>query len=187
MCSQPCTSLLCQSCPQGLLHWRYKHAQFPFCWARPRRPTHPCTIFTLQACASKACQAGDPHTHNLCSARLCPPKPVKPGIHRHTGSLLCQLVPFKHAKPMLQRPATSPHLKASTRRPVGPHPRSTCHRKAPNLPKRHTQRGLDAKELASEPLRLQIYCLRTGEFFYFSYFNFYFFPFFKGFAACFTN
>jgi hypothetical protein len=50
-------------------------------------------------------------------------------------------VPFRHTKPMLQRPTTSPQLKASTWRPVGPHPPSTCHRKAPNLPKRHTQTG----------------------------------------------
>jgi hypothetical protein len=95
-----------------------------------------------------------------------PPKPVKPGIHRHAGSPLHQPSPFRHARPTLQRPATSPQLKASTHRPVGPHSLSTCHRKAANLPKRHTQTGLDGKELASEQLRLQFYCSRTGDFFF---------------------
>jgi hypothetical protein len=60
----------------------------------------------------------------------------------------------------------------------GLHPLYTCHRKALNLPKRHTQTGLDAKELASEQQRLQFYCSRMGDLF--------FFPFFKGLAAWFT-
>jgi hypothetical protein len=145
------------------------------------------TIFTPQACAPKACQARDPHTHDLCSAAPCPSKPVKPGIHRHAGSPLCWPVSFRHAKLTLQRPTTSSQLKASTHRPVGPHPLATCHRKAPNLPKRYTQTSLDAKELASAQLRLQFYCPKTGDFFFFFFnFNFYCFPFFKGFVACFT-
>jgi hypothetical protein len=96
-------------------------------------------------------------THTHTRSPFCwttPPKPVKPRIHRHAGSPLFWPVPFRHTKTMLQRPATSPQLKASTRRPMGPQPLATCHRKAPNLPKRHTQTGLDAKELASEQLRL---------------------------------
>jgi hypothetical protein len=125
------------------------------------------TIFTPQACAPKACQARDPHTHDLCSAAPCPSKPVKPGIHRHAGSPLCWPVSFRHAKLTLQRPTTSSQLKASTHRPVGPHPLATCHRKAPNLPKRYTQTSLDAKELASAQLRLQFYCPKTGDFFFF--------------------
>jgi hypothetical protein len=104
-----------------------------------------------------------------------PLKPVKPEIHRHEGSPIHQPVPIRHAKPMLQRPATSPQLKVSTQRPVGPHPPSTCYRKAPNLPKRHTQIGLDTNELASEQLKLQFYYSRTGDFFFFN-FNFNFFP-----------
>jgi hypothetical protein len=68
---------------------------------------------------------------------------------------------------MLQRPATSPQLKAFTHRPMGPHSPATCHRKAPNLSKRHTQTGLDAKKPASEKLRLQFYCSRTGDIFFF--------------------
>jgi hypothetical protein len=107
----------------------------PFCWAVPTkpymisalpatcpRPAQPCTIFTPQACAPKACQARDPHMHDLCSAGLCPPKPVKPGIYRHAGSPLHWPVPYRHAKPRHQRPATSPQLKTSTHRPVGPPP-----------------------------------------------------------------
>jgi hypothetical protein len=78
---------------------------------------------------------------------------------------------------MLQRPAISSQLKASTHRPVVPHPPTTHHRKAPNLPKIHTQTGLDAKELTSEQLILQLYYSRTGRVF---------FPFFKGFAAWFA-
>jgi hypothetical protein len=36
--------------------------------ATPIKPAQHCTIFTLQRCAPKACQAGHPHTHYLCSA-----------------------------------------------------------------------------------------------------------------------
>jgi hypothetical protein len=106
----------------------------------------------------------------------CHPKPFKLGIHRHTGSPLYWPAPFRHPKPSLQRPITSPQLKASTYRPVGSYPLATCHRKDPSLPKRDTQTGLDAKELALEQLRLQFYCSRTGNFF---------FPSLKGFAASF--
>jgi hypothetical protein len=43
------------------------------CWAIPPRLAQACTISTLQAWASKACQARDPHTHDLCSAGPRPP------------------------------------------------------------------------------------------------------------------
>jgi hypothetical protein len=75
-----------------------------------------------------------------------PSWPVKLGIHRHTASPLCQPAPFRHTRTTLQKPAISPQLKASTRRPLGPNPPATCHRKAPNLPKKHTQTVLVAKE-----------------------------------------
>jgi hypothetical protein len=65
--------------PQGLLHWRYKHAPSPFCWATTPRLAQPCTIFTPQACAPKACQARDPHMHDLCSAGPRPPSLSSPG------------------------------------------------------------------------------------------------------------
>jgi hypothetical protein len=147
---QACTALhnLCfaSHAHQSLLCGKYKHALSPFRWAVPSRPAQICTIFTLQACAPKPCQAGDLHMHNLHSAGPGPPKPVKPGTHRHTGSPLHQPVPFRHAKPTLQRPATSPQLKASTRKPMAPHPSTTCHKQAPNAPKRHTQTDLEAKE-----------------------------------------
>jgi hypothetical protein len=142
----------------------HKHLRYPSGHSSPS----PAQSLLCRPCP-KACTA----LQDLCSARPClqglqhqkykhtgslfcwamPPKPVKPGIHRHTGSPLHQTVPFKHSKPMLQRPMNSPQLKASTHRPMGPHSLATCHRKAPNLPKRHTQTGLDAKELASEPLK----------------------------------
>jgi hypothetical protein len=111
-------------------------------------------------------------------------KPVKTGIHKHAGFLLHWPMTYRHTKLTLQRPAISPQLKASTQRPMGHNPPSTWHRKAPNLSKRNTQRGLDTKELTSEQLTQQFYCSRTGDFFLI--FNFYFLPFFKGFAAWFT-
>jgi hypothetical protein len=123
---QACTALhnLCfaSHAHQSLLCGKYKHALSPFRWAVPSRPAQICTIFTLQACAPKACQAGDPpppltHTHNLHSAGPHPPKPIKMGVHRQAGSPLCRPVPFRHAKPMLQRPTTSPQLRPPT---VGP-------------------------------------------------------------------
>jgi hypothetical protein len=135
------------------------------CKAMPPRPAQPCKISALPDHAPEECcrrykQAQSPFCWTM------PPKPVKLGIHRHAGSPLCQPVPFRHAKPTLRRLTSSPQLKASTRRSVGHNPLATCQRKAPNLPKRHTQTGLDAKELASEQLRLQFYCSRTGDFFF---------------------
>jgi hypothetical protein len=95
---QPCTSLLFQPHPHRL----HSPARSLLCWATHPRP---CTIFTPQACAHKACQAGEPHTHWFWWTT--PPKFVKPGIHRHTGSPLCRPAPFRHTKPMFQKPATS--------------------------------------------------------------------------------
>jgi hypothetical protein len=75
--NKPCTALqdLCSARPhpQVLPHLRYKHTRSPFRWAMPPRPAQPCTIFTPQACAPKACQAGGPHKHDLHSDGLCPP------------------------------------------------------------------------------------------------------------------
>jgi hypothetical protein len=56
--------------PQGLPCQRYKHVQSPYCWAMPPKPAQPCTVFTLQACAPKVCQTGDPHKHDLHSSVL---------------------------------------------------------------------------------------------------------------------
>jgi hypothetical protein len=47
--------------------------------------------------------------------------------------------------------------------PTGSH--SGHHWRAANLPKRHTQTGMDAKGITSEQLRLQFYCSRTVNFF----------------------
>jgi hypothetical protein len=35
------------------------------CQLCPPRPAQPCTMFTPQACASKTCKVGDPHTQDL--------------------------------------------------------------------------------------------------------------------------
>jgi hypothetical protein len=101
---KPCTisarSLLCQPHPQSL----HSTAQYSLCKAVPLRPVKLGT---------------DTHTRSpFCS--IVPPKPVNPGIHSHTGPPLCWPVPFRHAKPMLQRPTTSPQLKAPTEGPWDP-------------------------------------------------------------------
>jgi hypothetical protein len=64
------TACLCSTRPrpQGLPRLKYTHAWSPFYWAMPSRPTQACTISSLQACTLKACQARDPHMHDLCSA-----------------------------------------------------------------------------------------------------------------------
>jgi hypothetical protein len=48
-------------------------------------------------------------------------KSAKLAIHRHTWSPFYRPVPFRHAKPTFQRPASSPQWKASTSRPIRPH------------------------------------------------------------------
>jgi hypothetical protein len=156
--AQPCRS-------SALLDCAHQPCTISALPAMPPRPAQPCKFSAVPVHALKACHTGDANTHNLHSAGPWPPKPVKPGIHRHSGSPLCQPLPFRHTNPTLQRPTTSPQLKASTCRPMGPHPPSTCCWRAPNLLKRHTQTGLDAKGLASEQLRLQFYCSKTGDFF----------------------
>jgi hypothetical protein len=122
------------------------------------RPAQSRTISALPGHIPKACCTGDTNMHDLRSTGLCPPglhrpaqyplckhvplRPAKLGIHRHTRAPIHWPAPFRHTNPMLQTPATSPQLKASTHTPVGPHPPDTCHRKAPNLPKRtHTDRS----------------------------------------------
>jgi hypothetical protein len=92
--------------------------------------------------APKACQASNPQTGRISTPRA-------------HALQACQV----HAPKAHQLPQ-----KASTCRPVGPHPPATCHRRTPNMPKRHTQTGLDVKGVTSQ-LRLQFYCFRTGEFF----------------------
>jgi hypothetical protein len=127
----------------------HRPAQYPLCKPVPLRPakpgTHTLTISIPLSCATEGCQAWDPQTHRISTLPACA---------------------LQACRYTLQRPATSPQLKASTTRPMRPHPPATPHRKAPNLPKRHTQTGLDAKELTSEQLRLQFCCSTTGDFFF---------------------
>jgi hypothetical protein len=115
----------------------------------PPKPAQRCTIFILQGCAPKVCQARDQHTDYLHSAWPHPPSLSSQGSidmqYLHSTGLCPSGMPSPCSKA-----TTSPQLKASTWRPVGLLPPSTCHRKAPNLHKRHTQTGLDAKELTSE-------------------------------------
>jgi hypothetical protein len=117
--------------------------RFSFCQAMSLRPEQACTISAVLGHAPKACQAGDPHMHDLChsaplglhrpaqtllcwpvplmpaqactiSTRTMPLKPAKLANHRHKRSSLCQPVPFRHARPRIQRPASSPQWKSST-------------------------------------------------------------------------
>jgi hypothetical protein len=141
-----CTGLhnLCSASPwpQGLEHlWSTQYLcstglgpqvctglnWYPLHWIMSLRPAQVYTISTLQACAPKACPAGDPYTHDLCSAGR-----------------------------------TASSAQAGTISALQGH--APGHRRAPNLPKRLTQTGLDTKGVTSQ-LRLQFYCSRTGEFF----------------------
>jgi hypothetical protein len=99
----PARSLLCRPGSQGL----HSPAGALSCWAAcpslqdlcsallamPPKPAQHCTIFSLQGSASKACQARDPHTHDLC----CQAR--KPQVHSISTPPALQA-----AKPMLQRP-----------------------------------------------------------------------------------
>jgi hypothetical protein len=130
--------------------------------------------------APKACEASNPQ------AFMISPEPHPSGLHRPAWSLQgpcpesllgrqpadmhnlhsARSAPFRHARPTLQRPASSPQGKALACRPMGPHPHATHHRRAPNLPKRYTQTSLNAKGVTAQ-LRLQFYCSRTGDVFLF--------------------
>jgi hypothetical protein len=155
--------------PQGLPHWRYKHAQSLFCWASPLSLQRP--AWSTQSHAPKACHAWDTHTHDLHSAGLCSPglprpaqyplckpvplRPAKPGTHTHTISILLDRTPqaCQAGDPQTHRVSTLPtcafqacqthfleaHYFTSTHRPMGPHQLAIHHRKAPNLPKRNRQ------------------------------------------------
>jgi hypothetical protein len=124
--------------PQSL----HSTAQYSLCKAVPLRPAKQGT-----------------HTHDFYSAWPHPPSLSS------QGSIDMQDLPSSGPCPSgTPSPCFKLQLKASFPRPMGLHPPSTCHRKAPNLPKRHTWTGLDAKELASEQLRLQFYCSRSSDF-----------------------
>jgi hypothetical protein len=131
---------------------QHSPAQYSLCKPMPLRlakpgtaPPHTHTLISLLLDHTpQTSQAGDPQTHRISTPPAC-------ALQAHQA----------HAP----KATTTPQLKASTHRPVGPHPLATCHRKAPNLPKRHTQTGLDAKNLVSEQLRLQFYCSRSSDFF----------------------
>jgi hypothetical protein len=102
-----------------------------------------------QACAPKTCQTGDPHMHDLHSVGTHPQactSPLGRASQAYQASnpqaftiSISLAAPFRHARPMLQRPARLPQQQASTHRPVGPHPPTTHSRRAPNLPRRHRQ------------------------------------------------
>jgi hypothetical protein len=92
-------------------------------------------------------------------------KPAKPAIHRHQQSPLLCPVPFRHARPTLQRPPNSPQWKASA---VGPWDPTHLPPATGGLQTclRDTRRQvLDAQGVTSEQLRLQFYFLELVGFF----------------------
>jgi hypothetical protein len=183
---RPEWSPLCQLAPLKPA----KHSQSLLHQPAPLRPAQACTISALPGHAPKACQAGDPHKHNLhravpsgCQAGdpqtyTISTRPRPSDLHRPAWSLpgpCPKSLPSSQStdihdlysiRPMLQRPSSLLQQKASACRPMGPQPPTTCPRKAPNLPKRHTQTGLDAKGVTSEQLKLKFYYSRTGDFFF---------------------
>jgi hypothetical protein len=168
---QACTSLYDLCCarphPQVLPRLRYTHSRSLFLHAMSSRPTHTCTMSTPQACALKACQPRDPQTHKLQSAG-----PLYPPGLSSWGFTDTQDLHSAGPRPSgTPGPCSKGPLFHLSSRPMGPHSPATHHRRAPNLPKRHTQTSLDAKGLTSEQLILQFYCSRTADFFAF------FFPF----------
>jgi hypothetical protein len=74
----------------------------------------------------------------------------------------CQIPVMQGSLPL--RPSWAPALQACQITTL-PGFLSGHHSRAPNLPKIHTQIGLDAKGETSEQLRWQIYWSRTGDFF----------------------
>jgi hypothetical protein len=151
--SDPHTQDLCQPHPQACTGLHDLCSAGPLPWGLPSQWS---TIST-GLCPHAYTGLHDLHQHE-------PLKLTKPAMHRHAQSPLHQACAFRNARPMLQRPTSLPQWKASICRPMGPHPPASCHRRAPNLPKRHTQTGLDAKAVTSQQLRLQFYCSRTGVF-----------------------
>jgi hypothetical protein len=172
----PCS----QAMPQGLQHQRPTHTISVSLGCAPQGctdlhdlhstrpcpqglPSHEPQTFTISAGLHPQACTGlhdlhwvaplTPAQACMISARTMLPKPAKLAIHRHAGSPLCWSVLFRHTRPTLQRPTTLP-WKASTCRPVGPHPPATHHRRTPNLPKRHTQTGLNVRRVASQQLGL---------------------------------
>jgi hypothetical protein len=113
--------------PPGL----HKPIRSLLCQATPPSPATP-EVHTLTI-SVPPCHVLQAYTylHNVHSTSLCPeglptsgptnpqaticwaivpPRPVKLGIHRHTGSPLCRPTPFRYTRPMLQRPTISPQL-----------------------------------------------------------------------------
>jgi hypothetical protein len=158
--------------PSGL----HRPTRSLFHWAVPSRPSQACRISDLLATTSrrtmweiqthvisvllghtpqectgllccpqpKACRAGDINTHDLCSAGQGPP-----GLHKYAQYPLCKLALLRPAKPGNHTRTISILLSHAPQACQSryPHPPATHNRKSPNLPRRHTQTGLDAKEL----------------------------------------
>jgi hypothetical protein len=142
--------------------------------------------------APKASQASDPQAFMI-FARMClsglhrcawPPLCHAPQarIHRHAQYPFAGPMSFRHVRPMFQRSDGLPQWQASTRRPMGPHPPATCHRRAPNLPSRQT--SLHVEGIKAELLRLKFHCSWTSDFLVlFIYFLLVCLPSCKGLAA----
>jgi hypothetical protein len=100
---------------------------------RPHRPE-----WSLSGCTPKACQVGNPQTFTISTGKSLSGLPgCRSTDKRKLHSARPE--PFRHTRPLLQRPTRSLQQQASTCSPVGPHPPVTHHRKAPNLPRRQRE------------------------------------------------
>jgi hypothetical protein len=118
--------------------------------------------------APKACQSGGPQAFTITT------RPQPSGLHNLAGTMPLKPTSRQSTRMISTPPATpGPHSKGplvslkERPMPVGPWDPTQLHRRAPNLPKTHTQTGLDAKGVTSEQLRLHFYCSITGDFFFF--------------------
>jgi hypothetical protein len=132
-----CSSGSCFSAPPGLCSTGRNDLP------RPPNP-QACQAQDPQTCTTQVCQAHAPQTHWI-SAGPVPLRPTRPTLHR---------------------PARFPQWQASAHRPLVPCLPATRHRRAPKLPRRHRQIGLDAKGVTPELLRLKFYCSWTIDFFF---------------------
>jgi hypothetical protein len=102
-----------------------------------------------------------PCPKGLCS--LCSTPPDSPPLRPHWAPVPCQI----HAppgSPTLRQHCVPDLQVCQITAPPGSH--SHHNRRAPNLPNRHRQPGLDVIGVTSEQLRLQFYCFRTGDIFF---------------------
>jgi hypothetical protein len=129
----------------------------------PLRPTGPQLLMNLLDLCSIMPLPCRPSPHSTGPQDLSLPGPIPAGL---TGPALqaCHI-----AAPQGPHTAGLPvhcSARSSSCKPASPRLPTAHHSRAPNLPRRHRQTGLDAKRGTPELLRLKFYCSRTGCFFF---------------------